>query len=832
MSSDLPIEDVRPEFEDSFETTSPTIVAAPTGSGKSTRLPVWLDELTDDSAPVLVVEPRRVACRSLAKWVSQDYSGDIGDEVGYRIRFDDSTSDSTQIIFATTGTAIRMLSENPADAYGAVLIDEFHERQWQVDLLLTSLRQRRARGEDIPLVLTSATLDIDTLAAELEADVIEAEGRTYPVDIEYHGDKKAPTKHALEPRVQSAVSNALTRDDGDILIFLPGKGEISDCFGAVASMSETDGVNLYKVHAQMPPHKIDAALSEDEDRCIYFATNIAETSLTLPGVTTVIDSGLARMKIHRGGESALAMVAIAEDSMDQRAGRAGRVQPGRCIRLWSERFTPKPTTPPQIERIELDDVLLHAGQLGLNANEIEDYPWVTDPPEFAIEESRRRLKNLGAFDDNGELTTSGEQLAAIPVEGHNARLLVDAPDEYLGVLCDLTAVLELNGDLFLSNNRDDRIRENRRELVGADACEPYALIKALRGGDSRQYRLNSGALREARRTASQLRDLSDAEPSRPTDDTLELPDISALAEYLLDCLPDKAFVLRKRARKKRGGSSPKPGQPEPWTNGNTELKVWPYRPPGARESDDISFPTAGLILDQFWVGRGYSNAEGMGSKLLPVDESKLADAGIGETTVAHPSFGDHYSELTVQRQDRLEKVVLRSEETTPTGKTLCQLCAELIADRDLWPDTGEQLAADFHIWEILIQWPEPDRYWNDAPEPPDLVDYLEDKLERLGLNHPEELELIEAEDLRPDVESKLDIMSYDVDSFREDFPLYWNYQGGTYRCSVEVGAETVFLEPVDNAAKEIKEPKARHVPKFRGFSVLYRRESRTVPLRT
>ncbi|MFB6374228.1 MAG: helicase-related protein [Bradymonadaceae bacterium] len=464
MTNALPIDDVQGEFLEALEADGPTVAVAPTGSGKSTRLPLWMDEALD--GPILVVEPRRVACRSLAEYLAGQRGEQPGESIGYRVRFDDSTSDETRVMFATTGVALRMLGDTDEWPFAGVLVDEFHERGWEVDLIVATLRERSKEPDFGPFVLTSATIEAGKLARKLGADLIESEGRTHPVDIEYWGDPVAPTSDNLDSRVRDAVQQVVEQpdDEGDILVFLPGKGEISDCKRALGGVASEHDLKLLEVHGRLPPDKMAKAFDEGVDkRRVFLATNVAETSVTLPGVTTVIDSGLVKMKIHRGGRSALALVATSEASMDQRAGRAGRVQPGRCIRLWSERFRPDATTAPEIERIELDEVILHAGACGLDGEEFDRAKWLTEPPEFAVEDARERLRKVGALTDGDELTELGRRLAELPVDAHDARMLIDPPEHLKGTLADLAGGQE---DL------DEPARHHRRPRTGAAPRRP------------------------------------------------------------------------------------------------------------------------------------------------------------------------------------------------------------------------------------------------------------------------------------------------------------------------------------------------------------------------
>ncbi|MFP4596756.1 MAG: helicase-related protein [Persicimonas sp.] len=829
----LPVDEVRAEFDAALGADRPIVLSAPTGSGKSTRLPLWMAEQLD--GPILVVEPRRVACRSLAGWLSEQRGERVGETIGYTVRFDDRTSDSTRVVFATTGVALRMLAAERF-RFAGVLVDEFHERSWQVDLIMAALCARRERSdrpsERLPLAITSATLDIERLARRLDAEVIEASGRTYPVDIEYEGDPKAPTSNNLDSRVADAVRRVLDEeDDGDILVFLPGKGEISGCQQALTGVVKGRNAEAVAVHGGLPPERMKRALASGEDtRRIYLSTNVAETSVTLPGVTTVIDSGLARMRIHRSGRSALAMVPIAEDSMDQRAGRAGRVRPGRCIRLWSRRFRPSAVTAPEIERIELDDVLLHAGVCGLDGEALDEAPWVTEPPEFALDQARERLVKVGALDRAGRITDKGATLAELPVDGHDARMLIGVDDRMAGTVCDLVALLQQNRTLMLSANDHD-IHRARAELCQGLDNEVYVEIAMLRAGSAHRHKLHGSALRETRKVAKSLRQLANAPITDPTKDTLELPPPEDFADYLLARIPEAAFVVRERALKRRQAGKARQGRSEPWANGQVELGVWPYRAPRREHEDQPDAPKAGLVLDHFWIGDGGTGIRGHGRMVLPCTYDQLADAELGEETVGHIKVhGRRPPKIVAQVERVLAGVTISSRREPLRGRALCKAVAELTLENRLFKGAGERVLDDLHLWGLLADWPEEERYWG-SHGPAEALEYLTARLETLGLQNYQELALIEPEDLRPDLVDELGIADYDLERYVDDFPRLWEHMGRVYECGVQPATKKVILEPANKKAKRGKDPKAGHLPRFRGFSVYFRNASRVVPVR-
>lgn len=856
----LPVDEIRADFLDALDASKPTIVTAPTGSGKSTRLPLWMaDACVANERPILVVEPRRVACRSLAAWLSEQRGEKVGQSIGYRVRFDDRTSAHTEVIFATTGVALRMLAaqeEADESRFSGVLIDEFHERSWQVDLIAAILLARAKSAQNrCPLVITSATLDVAALTRQLRAHGLtarhlEARGRSYPVDIRYLDTPAAPSAQGLERRVADAVRRAAQRDSesttsdgegGDILVFLPGKGEITTCMHALSGVAKQFNLDPVAVHGGLPPDRMKRALARSKDqRRVYLSTNVAETSVTLPGVTCVIDSGLARMRIHRGGRSALALVPIAKDAMDQRAGRAGRVRPGRCIRLWSQRFSPAPTTTAEVERIELDDVLLHAGVCGLDGAAFDRAPWITEPPAFAVAQARARLSTAGALDPAHQMTPKGRQLAKLPVDGHAARMLIGADDATAGVACDLVALLQLNRGLLSPTSSPDAHHQRATLLDGVDN-EVFAEIATLRAGDPRRHDLHASALSEARKVATSLREWVGAPIIDPTRDTLDFPPTADFARYLLARVPETACVLRQRALKRRAAQKTQPGQPEPWSNGELELSVWPYQPPrraDAPAQKPADAPVAGLVLDHFWLGDTGTGVRGIGRMLLPCSYRALADAGLGQESVGQAQIlqknGAPHIVALVERD--LAGVVISSREEALRGPNLIAIVSNFIlAGRNfpggLLKNAGTQLRDDLHLWQVLADWPEPERYWEhvEAPQTPD--DFLQAQLQTLGLQSAEELALLETHDLRPDLADTLGITAYDLERFADDFPRQWEHMGQRYRCDVQAGARKVVLEPADKKTRKAPDPNPAHLPRFRGFSVYYRNASRVVKLR-
>ncbi|MEY2929420.1 MAG: hypothetical protein RL033_169, partial [Pseudomonadota bacterium] len=350
-SPDLPIQAIRAEFA-LAQQRGPVVLTSPTGSGKSTEVPRWCE------GRVLVVEPRRLACRSLATRVAELEGSRLGEAVGYVVRDEHVANDRTRIVFATPGMVLR--PRGLLDGVGSGILDEFHERSLEIDLLLALLLQERVLAERARgLVVLSATLEGERVSRHVGGVHLHAPGRVFPVEIRYlPGHGSLPDPADLASRVAHAVSTAAA-DPGDILVFLPGKAEIEDCAHALRGP-----FSLVPLHGGLTLQEQQRAFERTPRRKIILATNVAETSLTVPGVGVVIDAGLVRQTLYQNGRASLTLTPIAEDSAAQRTGRAGRTAPGVCYRLWNAAATLQATTLPEIHRGSLVPLVLTAAAWG------------------------------------------------------------------------------------------------------------------------------------------------------------------------------------------------------------------------------------------------------------------------------------------------------------------------------------------------------------------------------------------------------------------------------------------------------------------------------------
>lgn len=432
----LPIDPLLPAVVAGLRKGACAVVRAEPGAGKTTRLPAaLLDAGLAAEQTIVVLEPRRIAARVAAEFVAGERGQPLGREVGYRVRFERRGDERTRLWFVTEGAFTRQLCRDPLlETTGIVVLDEFHERHLQGDVALAVVRElQRTVRPDLKLVIMSATFDTEKVAAALgNCPVFTSEGRAHPVTIAY---VPAPDRHArLGPRIAAAVRQALdgpdpTEPPGDILVFLPGAAEIRRAAEAVEPLATARGIDVLALHGTLPLDMQHRALRRGPRRRIVLATNVAETALTVEGVTTVIDSGLARVARldARHGINTLAVVPISKASAKQRAGRAGRTAPGRCIRLWSEaeHAGRREAETPEILRLDLSALALELRGWGLEGP--GTLPWLDAPPAAALASAERLLVDLGAVrEDDGTLTDIGKAMLPLPVPPRIARMLVEA----------------------------------------------------------------------------------------------------------------------------------------------------------------------------------------------------------------------------------------------------------------------------------------------------------------------------------------------------------------------------------------------------------------------
>lgn len=442
----LPIETAIPALRQALRASPGAVLQAPPGAGKTTRVPIaLLDEPWLAGRKIVMLEPRRIAARAAARYMSASMREQVGGTIGFRVRMETRVGPRTRIEVVTEGVLTRMLQSDPAlESVGLLIFDEFHERSLHADLgLALALQSRTLLRPDLRLLVMSATLDGAAVAHMLgDAPVITSEGRAFPVETRY---LDRPPERA-EAAVARAVRDALAQDEGDILVFLPGAAEIRRTAGLLGRDTLPNGVDIAPLYGALPPDAQDRAIAPSAPgrRKVVLATSIAETSLTIEGVRVVVDGGLSRVPRFspRTGMTRLETVRVSKASADQRRGRAGRVAPGVCYRLWPahEEHHLVSHSAPEILEADLAPLALELAAAGIS--DPSELRWLTVPPGAAFSQARALLSRLGALDAGGRITPHGHAMAALPTHPRLAHLVLrGAALGAVSLACDVAALL-------------------------------------------------------------------------------------------------------------------------------------------------------------------------------------------------------------------------------------------------------------------------------------------------------------------------------------------------------------------------------------------------------
>jgi ATP-dependent helicase HrpB len=528
----LPIDDVLGDLVAKLRAASSLVLRAEPGAGKTTRVPPALLDagLADLATPgkataskrsgqILLLEPRRLAARAAAARIAEERCSRLGEEIGYHVRFDRRATRDTRIVAMTDGVFVRRLQDDPfLDGVSIVVFDEFHERSLYTDLALAMVQRVRAEiRPDLKIVVMSATLDPAPIARYLgDAAVVESAGRQYPVDVHY---SRLATRAPLVEQAAAAVRQVADETPGDLLVFLPGVGEIRRLERELAPLAARQDFKLMPLFGDMPLDAQQSVLARSDRRKVILATNVAETSITIDGVTAVIDTGQARVLRHDAalGLNRLELTRISRASADQRAGRAGRTAAGVCHRLWTERehagLADRETA--EILRVDLAGPVLEL--LAWGECDPLALPWFEPPPTAAVSQAFALLERLAAI-DAAQPTALGRAMARLPVHPRLARLLVEGARLGVGDRAAIAAAILSDRDPFRTPTstpgapRRDRAAEHRSDSDLVDRVAALEAFAARDSADDLGLPVDRGAAQNVMRTADQLRRLLDELP--------------------------------------------------------------------------------------------------------------------------------------------------------------------------------------------------------------------------------------------------------------------------------------------------------------------------------
>ncbi|MGV3641106.1 MAG: ATP-dependent helicase HrpB, partial [Adhaeribacter sp.] len=701
---DLPVTEIIPDVRKHLAASNTLIVNAPPGAGKSTLLPLAVFEETWLAGKkILMLEPRRLAAKTIADRMADLLGETVGQTVGYRIRFETRIGEDTRIEVVTEGILTRMIhSDNALTGVGLVIFDEFHERSIHADVAMALCREaQQTLRPDLRIMVMSATLDMPQLTSLLQAPVAQSMGRQYPVEVIYTGE----ADEALLPEMTArTVKQAIKEREGDVLVFLPGEGDIKKVEGLLRR--DLRGFAIHPLFGKLPPGKQYAAIMPDRSgkRKVVLATSIAETSLTIEGVTVVVDTGFGKTSRFdpNSGLSRLETVRISKDAADQRAGRAGRLSPGTCYRLWTraahEHLQPHRT--PEILEADLAPLVLDMAQWGIV--DVRQLTWLMPPPQGALTQANDTLHQLNAL-EHGRITEHGRSMHALPTHPRIAHMLLKArEDGQLALATDIAAILE---------ERDPLPRE-----AGIDL---NLRIEALR-----RYRRekNSGKrMGKIEKIAASYRRLFDTEADNEVFDPYET------GVLLAHCYPERIAYAR------------------PGNNAQFQLANGKYAQAHHKDS---------LAHDPWLAIANLDARQGLGKIFLaaPLNPRDLAPLVKQEEVIRWDTTD---GELTASRDLRIGSIVLQSKPLPPPDERhlVAAICEAVKKEGEELLDFNEQVSQ----WQLRVlslrKW-RPQEGWPEVSTPTLLMTNYEWLRPHLaGVETPEDLRAI---NLLPILEKQLD----------------------------------------------------------------------------
>lgn len=561
MKSPLPIDDVIPQIIEHLKSSGALVLQAQPGAGKTTRVPpalldAGLGKLAGGKdGQIVVLQPRRIAAKSAAMRIAEERGTRPGGEIGYQVRFEKCTSKDTRILICTEGIFLRRLQEDPfIEDVAAIVFDEFHERSIDSDLSLAMIRQvRNEIRPDLRIVVMSATLETASVAQYLgDCPVVESPGRTFPVAMRY---RQTQINEPISEVASSEAKRLFAETDGHMLVFLPGVAEINDAMRALENLSVQANVSVLPLYGDLSLDEQTKVLKPSTSRKLILATNVAETSITVDGVTTVVDSGLARVNRldPQLGLNRLELCRISKASAQQRAGRAGRTGPGTCLRLWSER---EHHMLPDFERAEIARVDLSQCLLQLLAwgePDVRNFSWFEPPSPDYTERALTLLQRLGAIDQNGKLTSLGREMATYPLQPRLARLLIEGAHNGCATDTAMCAALLSEKSPFRRTSEKGPAAHHS----DSDVLDKLAALKDFQNTGKRYSyagEILAGPAKNILRTAEQLQRLvpqSDGNKASRTTNKLTPAKVDeVVSRAIMSAFPDR-ICRRREANSKR-----------------------------------------------------------------------------------------------------------------------------------------------------------------------------------------------------------------------------------------------------------------------------------------
>ncbi|MEZ9392051.1 helicase-related protein [Vibrio splendidus] len=789
----LPIDSYQNVFHEQIA-NSHLVVEAETGSGKSTRLPLWASQ----HGRVLVVEPRRIACTSLAKYLAQQSGEKIGDKVGYAIKLESEYNEQTNVVFVTPGIALRWLSEDGLASFDVIVVDEFHERRWDIDLLVAILKQKESHR----LVITSATIEGERLAHYLDANRISCEGRTYQVAIEHRANESRalPDIRHLEQRIAEEVNHQLIASHGDILVFLPGKKEIVQCEQALAKNPD---IQVVKLHASVSEKERDLALSgrnintEGNDlRKVILATNVAETSLTIPDIGVVIDSGLERRTVQRNGRTTLMLKSISRASAKQRAGRAGRVMDGVCVRLYGEHAALELVTPPELQREELTEPMLAAACCGAP---FETLSFLDPIPEKSLNSATQTLLTMEAINSDHQITEHGKKLYPLPIDALYADIVTRIKTKALKeAMVDLTAALSVPARLYqLPNNAEHLEALVQQEKEG---CDLSLLIQIVRGRDYPHLEIDQQALNEAQGLAKQMREV------------FELPQLEVASRFqriellktIVNLHPELVFVRRLKRK-------------EAFANGVLEVVL-------GRQNRFPDNAQAMLVLDTHSLpGRGVKQTLTLATVTAPIPLELIIEAELGEWEQGETRVNDDgvFTEMALVYAGRTITTKLVAAE----GQLSLKPIVDFVLKGVQLPGFAKVRTQEIRHWQLYVKLglDEQTKYTPEIEQLSFELWFIQ-QLEVLGVTDVSELEMFEHSDIPFD-----GIPEWLYSEFSEKYPFALSL--ADLQLDVEyLPARKLIYVHYQSGSRKLS-PKRWELPTWSGWRIQYKKASRIIDIK-